>query len=84
MQGLTLHIFNRIIPVVEIIVDPICDDKDLQSSLVDWKGICTDEKTASFTLQLLNELTANVGNVSIIAVTYSPLYHGNDLNYSNL
>ena len=66
MQSLTLHIFNRITPVVEIIMDPICDDPNLHSSLSNWEGICTDEKMASFTLQLLNELTANVSNVFLL------------------
>lgn len=60
MQGLTLHIFNRITPVVEIILDPICDDSSLQSTLSNWEGICTNENFAPLTLQLLNEFTANV------------------------
>jgi hypothetical protein len=60
MQTLTLHIFSRITPVVEIIVDPICDDPSLQSTLSDWEGICTSKNVAPLTLQLLNELTANV------------------------
>ena len=58
--SLTLHMFRRITPVVEIIVDPVCNDPDLYSSLSDWEGICRDEKMAPPTLQLLNELTANV------------------------
>ena len=60
MQGLTLHIFNRITPVVDIVLDPLCDDPDLHSSLSNWEGICRDEKVASPTLLLLNDLTANV------------------------
>jgi hypothetical protein len=60
MQSLTLHVYNRITPVVEIVVDPICDDPSLQSTLSDWEGICTNENVAPLTLQLLNELTANV------------------------
>ena len=60
MQSLTLHIFNQITPVVEIIVDPICDDLSLQSRLSDWEGICTNENVVPLTLKLLNELTANV------------------------
>ena len=60
MQSLTLHIFNRITPVVDIVLDPLCDDPGLHSSLSDWEGICKDEKMVSPTLLLLNELTANV------------------------
>ena len=60
MQGLTLHLFNRITPVVEIILDPICDDSSLQSTLSNWEGICTNENVVPLTLKLLNEFTANV------------------------
>ena len=45
MQSLTLHIFNKMPPLVNIVVDPPCDDPDLHSSLSDWEAICYgDEK----------------------------------------
>lgn len=60
LRSLTLHIFCRITPVVEIVMDPVCNDPDLYSSLSDWEGICRDEKMAAPTLQILNQLTTNV------------------------
>ena len=60
LQSLTLHIFAKMPPSVYIVVDPPCDDPDLNSSLSDSEELCRDEKMASSTLLLLNELTANV------------------------
>ena len=64
MQGLTLHIFNKMPPLVNIVVDPPCNDPDLHSSLSDWEAICYgDEKTASTILLWFNDLTANVSSI---------------------
>ena len=60
LSSLTLYMFRKITPVVEIALDPPCNDPGLNFSLSDWESICRDEKVAPPTLQLLNELTANV------------------------
>ena len=61
LRGLTLRIFNKMPPLVNLVVDPPCDDPNLHSSLSDWESLCyRDDKIPSTTLYLLNELTTNV------------------------